>query len=213
MNLRQSLLWQGAALAGTLVADLLIAPQLGDRVPIHWGIDGKPDGWGNPAFLLALGPGLVLFMMVLTLVIPWLPGGKAVGGFISTYARLMAVLAGFFALLHGVILVTAGRGDSMPGAFMALMMGLFVLLGPMMRDVKPNPYVGIRTPWTLGDPEVWVAAHRRAAALYFWGGLVGAILALAGAPMGLSIGILLVLALAPILDSYLLSRTRVGKAD
>lgn len=37
---------------------------LPDRIPVHFGIDGRADGWGKPMSLLIL-PGLCLFMLAM----------------------------------------------------------------------------------------------------------------------------------------------------
>jgi uncharacterized membrane protein len=56
----------------------------------------------------------------------------------------------------------------------------------------------------IASEPVWNATHRFAGRLWVVGGLVGAILAFAGMPMAGSITLILVLALIPVVQSYLL---------
>ena len=43
----------------------------------------------------------------------------------------------------------------------------------LTNNVKPNHFIGIRTPWTLADEDVWRKTHRVSSRLFFIGGLVG----------------------------------------
>jgi uncharacterized membrane protein len=38
--------------------------------------------------------------------------------------------------------------------------------------VRPNYFVGIRTPWTLENPETWRATHRLGGRLMFFGAIL-----------------------------------------
>ena len=58
---------------------------------------------------------------------------------------------------------------------------LIVFLGNVMGKVRRNFYIGIRTPWAIADERVWNATHRLGAKTMVLGGLIGLILALAGA--------------------------------
>jgi uncharacterized membrane protein len=40
------------------------------------------------------------------------------------------------------------------------MLALFAVLGNYFPKLRPNRYVGIRTPWTRKSPEVWIRTHR-----------------------------------------------------
>jgi uncharacterized membrane protein len=69
--------------------------------------------------------------------------------------------------------------------------------------------VGIRTPWTLEDPENWKATHRMGSKVFFWGGLA---IALAGLILGrpeviyVCVFGLLAVALVPVVFSFLYFR-------
>ena len=48
---------------------------------------------------------------------------------------------------------------------------LFAFMGNLMHNIKPNYFAGVRTPWTLEDPDTWRATHRLAGKLWFGGGI------------------------------------------
>ena len=37
---------------------------------------------------------------------------------------------------------------------------MLIVLGNMMGKIKHNYFMGIKTPWTLADPDVWNKTHR-----------------------------------------------------
>jgi len=48
---------------------------------------------------------------------------------------------------------------------------LFAILGNYLPKLRPNRFVGIRTPWTLKSPEVWMRTHRLFGRIIFIGSL------------------------------------------
>ena len=49
---------------------------------------------------------------------------------------------------------------------------LFVLMGGLMGKIRPNWFVGIRTPWTLTSKVAWVRTHRLGGWLFLAQGLL-----------------------------------------
>lgn len=85
---------------------------------------------------------------------------------------------------------------------------MFIALGNYMPQVKDNYLFGVRTAWTLANPEVWRKTHRLSGIMWMIGGLLifaGAFLS--GALSQLLIITALVLAIiVPILYSWMISR-------
>lgn len=49
---------------------------------------------------------------------------------------------------------------------------LCMFIGNYMQAVKTNYFIGIRTPWTLSNEEVWRKTHYVSGRLFFYGGLI-----------------------------------------
>ena len=49
---------------------------------------------------------------------------------------------------------------------------MFIGIGNYLSVIEPNYFIGIRTPWTLEDPEVWRKTHRLTARLWVTSGLI-----------------------------------------
>jgi uncharacterized membrane protein len=46
---------------------------------------------------------------------------------------------------------------------------LLATIGNYSSNLRPNYFVGLRTPWTLESPETWRATHRLGGRLMFFG--------------------------------------------
>ncbi|HZK61621.1 MAG TPA: SdpI family protein, partial [Anaerovoracaceae bacterium] len=82
---------------------------------------------------------------------------------------------------------------------------LFAIIGNMMPKFKNNFFIGIRTPWTLANEEVWNRTHRLGGIMWFFGGLViiaAAILLSSGALFTVVAGVTLTISIVPIFMSY-----------
>ncbi|WP_143156899.1 SdpI family protein [Thermosyntropha lipolytica] len=49
---------------------------------------------------------------------------------------------------------------------------MFILIGNFMGQFRHNYFVGIKTPWTLADEDVWQKTHRLGARVWVIGGIV-----------------------------------------
>jgi uncharacterized membrane protein len=89
-----------------------------------------------------------------------------------------------------------------PGRGLNVLLGLFIaFMGNYLATVRPNYFVGIRTPWTLESPVVWEQTHRLAGRLFFGAGLLVTLGALV-APPAWGTALLLVLVLGAAAVSY-----------
>lgn len=172
------------ALAGDAVLSAVVYHLLPERVPIHWNLAGHVDRYGSKLEVVLLGPlgiaGIWALLLVLSRIDPRradrpLSGppdavpGEADGSYWTVIHLVLVALA----LLHGAILLAASGVVSGPDRVIAVALALLLLLpGNFMGRLRPNWFVGIRTPWTLASDEVWRRTHRLAAALMVGGGLL-----------------------------------------
>ena len=192
-----------AVLAGTMVA----YPYLPNIVPIHWDAHGNVNGWGPKWSLFLYGPGLMLFIVLMFAAIPWLSPKKfEVESFRATYLYIMIIVVALLAYCHWLILMSslASRSHVVLDVSRAVEGGvclLIALLGNVMGKVRRNFFVGIRTPWTIANEQVWNATHRFAAKTFFAGGLLGLLAVILGAPFWLPVAAILGATLIPVIYS------------
>ena len=168
-------------------------PQLPERVPIHWNAAGHSDGWGSRAFgtfgMLGLFLGIYGALLVLPLVDP---RRASYGRFLPTFRALRLSVAVMFLTVWGTALAAA-RGDQVRTDVIvpAAVSLLFVIVGNFLGRVRPNWFVGIRTPWSLANDEAWRLTHRAAGPAWVLGGIVGLLGALLGGRLtavGMAVG-------------------------
>jgi uncharacterized membrane protein len=191
-------------LAFALVA--AVYGRLPQHVPTHWNASGAVDGtmakpWGP--FMLPL---TMAGVFVLLLVLPHIsPRGYEMEPFRRAYGVMQLGILSFL-LAVSVLVLLADLGWAVPmSRLMPLGVGaLLIIIGNFMGKVTTNFFVGIRTPWTLADPEVWLRTHRFAGKVIVFAGLIYAIAGVLGADLRfLSAGLLLAV-LAPAVHSYLI---------
>lgn len=87
---------------------------------------------------------------------------------------------------------------------------LFIFLGNYMFNMRPNYFIGVRTPWTLENEDIWKRTHQFAGKLFFISGI--AIILICLLPIEkvlrnkISLGLMLVSAFIPVLYSYIIYR-------
>jgi uncharacterized membrane protein len=96
---------------------------------------------------------------------------------------------------------------------MPILLGLlFIYLGSFLRKTKQSWFIGIRTPWTMSNEQVWKETHELGAKLFMASGVVS-ILSVFLQPFGMLIPVAMVLgsSMALVVYSYL-AYARIEKA-
>jgi len=186
-----------------LVATIVAYPRLPDSLATHWNLHNQPNGYSPKWTLFLVGPGLMVFMMLLMYCPPWLsPKNFELDSFRSTYLQIMLMLVCMMAYLYAVTL-WAGLGHAVDvgHAIVGGICLIFAFLGNLMGKVRRNFYIGVCTPWSLANERVWNATHRVAAKTLVAGGLLGLALIAVGLN-GLSVVVvILAAAIVPIVYS------------
>ena len=151
-----------ALIALMFAAALLVWPSAPSEIPVHWNASGDVDRYGGKFEGLLLLPLMALGIYLLMRYLPNIDPGRV------NYARFggayTAIRAGVLLLMAGIYgMVIAWVLEAPVDMSRAVPVGvgaLFVLFGSVLGQVKPNWFVGIRTPWTLSSTESWARTHR-----------------------------------------------------
>ncbi|AKP76048.1 Immunity protein SdpI [Priestia megaterium Q3] len=158
----------------TLVAWLIALPHLPATMPIHWGANGEADGFATKINAMILTVGIMVLIYFIIAFVPRIdPRKENYKYFSKTYNILLnAVLLLFFFVNMSTIL--QGLGYNVPMSYIApIMAGLvFIIIGNYLQRVRSNYFMGIRTPWTLSNENVWKKTHRLSGKVFFIGGLL-----------------------------------------
>lgn len=206
------------ALAAAVLVAIVMYPSLPDQIPTHWNVAGEVDDytakpWGVVILPLAAGCSWLLFKII-PLISPKGFRTDEFQGVVNVFQVAMVVLLSLIAVL--VLLAAADIVDLVAG-FVPIGVGLlFIIIGNYLGKVRKNFFIGIRTPWTLASDEVWARTHWLGARVFMvCGALLIAVGFLEEVPTVtmVVVGVILIVALVPVVYSYLLYRRLEGFED
>lgn len=163
-----------ALVALAIVVSVVASPQLPDQLAIHFDASGQPDSVLAKPLALAIAPLLGLGVVGLFKVLPWLdPLGENVAEFQDAYDLVAVTTVGVIAYVQVVIVTwNLGYAFSVVQATVPVLAVTYYVVGVVVERAEQNWFVGIRTPWTLSNEEVWQVTHERTAVLFKLAGLV-----------------------------------------
>jgi len=180
------------------------------RVPMHWNVAGEIDGWSSRGFGAFLFPVILIAIYFLFEILPKIDPRRA------NYPEFKKVYSIFktaiMAIFFGIYILTGLSGLGVKVAvdlWIPIGIGLlFIILGNYFGKLRNNYFVGIRTPWTLSNEEVWNKTHRLGGKLFILGGV--AMMLMGVIPVGirivLFIAVVLMISVVPILYSYIIHK-------
>lgn len=157
-----------------LVYLLIIWNSLPEQVPMHYDFHGNIDGYSSKNTLLSFSMGIPVFVYALFTLIPFIdPKGKikAMG---NKFYHLKFIIVLFISAISCFIIYAAqqNKNGSMDHFLFVLLGLLFCFLGNYFQSIKPNYFIGIRTPWTLENEIVWKETHKLAGRIWLVSGLL-----------------------------------------
>lgn len=199
-----------------LLTTAIVYRWLPDKIPTNWSFDGVVTY--SPRNHIWICSGFLPLMAFLFDFMPKIDPRR--GNYIkfSVHYDTFCVFIQFFLLtMLGITLSeTFFPGKFSVGKIVTIIVGvLFMFLGNIMPKIKSNFYMGLKTPWTLSDEEIWRKTHRLGGKTMFTAGAVSLILSwpLSGNRAGfIIIAILLISVFIPLLMSFVWWRRKYGKA-
>jgi uncharacterized membrane protein len=157
----------------------LVWNELPERVPVHFNVKGEADGWAGKTALIGIIFFTTVALNLLLLIIPAIDPKRKLAYMGSKYHQLRFIHVIFMAALSMFIIYNAINQDTFQlNILFILLGGLFVALGNYFQAIKPNYFIGIRTPWTLESETVWRKTHRLGGIIWIASGLMMIVLAL-----------------------------------
>ena len=136
--------------------------RLPSQMAVHFNFEGTADAYGGKSFgLLLLLPCINLLLYFILKYLPRMM--TAAAQFASLEKRLDVLrltIHGFITSLYLVILLYTLHQKVNVLLFIAYGIVLLMLItGNYLNNIKPNNFMGVRTPWTMKNPEVWRKTH------------------------------------------------------
>jgi uncharacterized membrane protein len=179
-------------------------PSLPEQVPSHWNVEGEVDSHlSKPWGVIVLPLSAILVFVVMRLIPVISPKGYRTEPFANVLHIFQVAMVGFMSLVAILVLLEAsGVNVYINKAIFGALGVLFVVIGNYFGKIRKNFFLGIRTPWTLANDEVWARTHRIGGRLFVLYGLImfaGIFAALPPVIFPVMIGVII---LVPVAYSY-----------
>lgn len=152
-------------------------PLMPEKMASHWDAEGKVNGYMGKTSALLLIPCLLVFLALLLLILPAIdPLKQNIAKFQKYYYNFILLLFLFMLMVHiQMILWNLGIKIS-PNLTFPIAVGiLFYYIGIMLEHAERNYFIGIRTPWTLHDDEIWKRTHEVGGKAFKIAGIISAL--------------------------------------
>jgi len=195
-------------LLAPFVVSLVLWSEMPDTVPTHFNAAGEADDYGPKWINAFLLPGIALATYFFLLLIPKIDPKKRIESAQKPIAAIRIVISLFLVGIYALVMMKTFNKEADIGQFVFVSVGILILIcGNYMNSIKPNYFIGIRTPWTLEDPQVWKKTHRFASKLWIIGGLImttSAFIPFLKDSIFIIIEAVILLAVVPIIHSYII---------
>lgn len=145
-----------------------------EQVATHWNIAGEPDNWSSKLSGAFVFPLIVLGMYLLFFILPYLdPRKNRYDQFRKIYHFFKGIMIFFMVFIFALMGFSNLDYNINIELWMPITIGvLFMLIGNYMGKIKPNWFLGIKTPWTLSNEEVWNRTHRFSGRMFILSGFL-----------------------------------------
>lgn len=157
----------------SFIIGIYFYPNMPERMASHWNIQGEVDGYSSKFLGLFLIPSLSIGLFLLFIVIPKIdPLKYNIQNFRRYYDGFVVLITLFLFYLY---ILTVFWNIGIKFSLIQLLAPAFGMLfyysGVLCENVTRNWFIGIRTPWTMSNDEVWDKTHKVGGKLFKIAGL------------------------------------------
>lgn len=147
--------------------------ELPDEVPTHFNIQGEADDWGPKWMAAYLIPMIGVGTYLMILLLPAIDPKKKIESAQKPVAAIRMFTSVFMVGIYAFVMAASLGTTINFSNYIIIGVGVLILIvGNYMNSIKPNYFIGIRTPWTLENEEVWKRTHRLSSKIWIVGGLL-----------------------------------------
>lgn len=203
----------GIILLGFIIS-VYFYPQMPEQMASHWNINGEVDGYMPKSVALFMMPVITAVMYLMFIILPMIdPLKENVKKFRRYFDNFILIIVAFMFLIHMTTIVwSLGYEFDIKFVIIPSISILIYYAGVLMQHSKQNWFIGIKTPWTLSDKDVWDKTHKMGSKLFKFGAIILLIsLLFPGEYFWFMLLLFLTMALYPILYSYLIYKGKKKK--
>lgn len=145
----------------SVLIGIFFYPSMPDVMVTHWGVAGQPNGYMSKFWGLFMVPLVSIIIVILFVFLPKTdPHKDNYESFKQYYGGFVLAIVLFMFYINSIVIVwNTGRRFNIIVALSPALGALFYYLGVVLKNAKMNWFIGIRTPWTLSNENVWNKTH------------------------------------------------------
>ncbi|ADV94853.1 SdpI family protein [Bacillus subtilis] len=160
-------------IALTILAWVITYSHLPNELATHWGISGEADDFSKKPTAIATLVGIMIVQYILMVLIPKIDPRRNYPTFTRAYLSIFNTMFLVLFLINLMTILT-GLGIKLPIPYLGsfILGAIFMVFGNFIQQVRPNFFLGIRTPWTLSSENVWRLTHRLSSRIFVLAGII-----------------------------------------
>jgi uncharacterized membrane protein len=157
-----------ALLVIPFAAALIFWDDLPSQMAIHFNFKGEADIYGSKVVGLLMLPLVNILIYTILKFLPAIFINKGQFGLFAKRLSIIRLVVHCFitALYIAVLLYTLNHQSNILLFIAYGILMVLLITGNYLNNIKPNYFMGIRTPWTLQNAEVWRKTHHLTSRLW-----------------------------------------------
>lgn len=147
---------------------------LPDKIASHWDSQGNVNGYIQKFWGIFLLPIISISLFLLFYFLPKIDHLKEnYKKFKSYYDSFILIIILFMFYIYILTLIwNFGVQFNMNLSLIPALGFLFIYIGIILKKIKRNWFIGIRTPWTITSNKVWDKTHKLGSKLFILSGII-----------------------------------------
>lgn len=158
-----------------IVYALLVWNTLPETIATHFDIEGNANGFTKKSHIVWLISGVMIFSYVLMKYLPKIDPKNKIENMGKKYFKIKLLLISLLSSVFSFVIYIAINENANSKIFILILGSFLIVMGNFMQTIKPNYFLGMRTPWTLQSEVVWKKTHKIAGKIMIITGLIFAI--------------------------------------
>ncbi|WP_075980232.1 SdpI family protein [Bacillus massilinigeriensis] len=158
----------------TIILWLTFYSKLPENLPTHWGASGEVDDYSSKLTAMLISVGLMVLVYVVLFFIPKIDPKKENYKLFSRAYMIINIALFLVAFAINILTISSGLGyDLNISIIIRIILGaLLIIIGFFLPQIKPNYFMGIKTPWTLNDETNWKKTHHFGGKIFILSGII-----------------------------------------
>lgn len=161
----------------SLIFAAYLYPQMPEQLASHWNSAGEVDDYMSKFWGLFLLPIVLFAMAIIFIIIPRIdPLKKNIQKFRQYFDGFIVLISLFLVYIYGLTVAwNLGLTFDMTMMMVPALAVLFYYIGVLTEKAEQNWFIGIRTPWTLSNKQVWKETHQIGGKMFKASGIIALI--------------------------------------